>query len=661
MTALAGLMSISAAWAGVDPTAQGVVPISVKGREMVDQAGQQARFWGMNMSAVYPEHAAAEGIARTLAALEINLVRPHHLLRPSQDWTRKPNMVALVKYKENSRDPDTEAWDRFDYLNAQLKKNGIYLAMSAHQSRTYLPGDVDILKTDAADREAWSAAMKELNTWDWKKAIDIRKMLPTIDERAALLNEEFARNLLTHVNPYTKVAYAADPQVLTMEVVNESSAEYCIICGNRFPAYWDKKLQEKWQAYANSQGILEPGDLYAPKGDQALAVRAKFLRKLDEDYFIRMKKTIRETGSKVPVTYSNLWRGENALGMQEANADHTEDHSYSDPLVVKSAEDWILPLTRTSLKDKPFFVGELNISEGSEPMRRQAPYRSMMPLAASAYGSLQNWSGVVWFAWSHGDSKFGADGWSDAESRQVNLGDMVTDAMQIDHMRTTGLIFRKKLVDASKAPMVMPFDENFVGSNYGKLMNGQGTAKPGWQSIHAVYKAPAGTQKPKETPWAKPVPEGPLVADTGQIIKDIQRKQLTVSAPQAEAFSGYLDDKAPAGLKRLSIGAQDGFATVIAVADDDKPLEQSSRIIISRTAIDAAERERASLPITLSGLKKPGANETWQVKLTRPRLLAGALKDYADVEFKPVDINPDGTLALPKAIWTECELHLKAK
>jgi hypothetical protein len=655
LLAALALAALASPWAHAADTA----PLTIKGRQFLDASGAQTRFWGVNMAAVYPDHATADGIAATLASLQINLVRPHHLLRQSQDWTRKPNLVALANYKDNSRDQNPDAWDRFDYLNAQLKKNGIYLAMSTHQSRTYLPGDVDILKTDAADAAAWQAAMKELNGWDWKKAIDIRKSLPTVDERAALLNEEFAKYFLTHVNPYTKTAYAADPQVLTLEIVNESSLEYAIICGNKFPAYWDKKLQDRWQAFAASEKILEPGDLYSPKGDAALAARAKFLRKLDEDYFLRMKKAIRDTGCKAAITYSNLWRGENALGMQSAHADFIEDHAYSDPLVVRTADDWALALSRTDLKDKPFFVGEFNISEGSEPQRRQAPVRSQLPLAASAYGSLHDWSGVVYFAWAHGDSKFSPSGWSDAESRQVNLGDLVTDAMTIDHLRTTGMIFRNKLLDASKSPIIVPFDENFVGANYGKLMGGQPLPKAGWQNIHAVYKSPSAAPAPKDAPWLKAPPEGPLTSDTGQIIKDVARKQLTVAAPQVEAFSGYLDAKAPANLKHISLGAQDGFATVIAVSDDTKPLNQSDRIIISRTAIDPAERERADLPITLQGLKQPAAGQSWQIKLTRPRPLAAALKDYANLEFKPVQTTPQGALILPASIWTECELHLK--
>jgi hypothetical protein len=52
----------------------------------------------------------------------VNLVRPHHLLRPSRDWNPAMASGALALYQENSRAPDPVAWERFDYLNAALRR-----------------------------------------------------------------------------------------------------------------------------------------------------------------------------------------------------------------------------------------------------------------------------------------------------------------------------------------------------------------------------------------------------------------------------------------------------------------------------------------------------------------------------------------------------------
>lgn len=630
----------------------------VKGEDFVDAAGSPVRFWGVNLVGVYPEKERADAMATYLAALQVNLVRPHHLLRPSLDWNPKMKSGSLLSYRNNSREFDPVALDRFDYLNAALRRHGIYLAFSAHFSRRYLTGDVDILKTDAKDRSTWMAAMREIMGWNWQKSIDPLKMLPVIDERAALLTEEFVKKLLTHVNPYTGIAYGVDPQILTMEIANEASTEYGIICGNRFPDYWQAQLVEKWETFARAESI-EPGDIYKPANDQVKDARARFLRKLDEDYAKRIAAVIRGTGYKSAITYSNLWRGDAAAEMHARIADQIEDHNYMDPMVAGGLTDGIYELSRSALVNKPFFIGELNQGEGSANIARQSPERTMLPLAISAYGSLHNWSGVVWFAWMHGDTMQAEDGWANNEGRVSSLGNMINDGMVIDHLRTTGMIFRKGLVAKSTAPVTLTVDPPFTAGDYKGLMRGKYVYRPGWQAVHAVRKAfgPAPAEQ-ANAPWMTQSPPNPVSSDTGEIVRDIERKQLSVAAPKAEAFSGYLDGKSPAGLKQLELKGS-GFATVVVVASDDKALTDSERLIVSRTGLNAAKSETAEPRVILRGLKPPGKGQEWSIRLTRPRAAAALMKDFTEQDDQRLQPAADGTLELPLAQWHECELILK--
>jgi hypothetical protein len=575
------------------------------------------------------------------------------MLRPSGDWVvAGAPIVALQDYKQGTtRQADPEAWDRFDYLNAALRKRGIYLMLSVWWTRRYLPGDVDVLRTDPADRQAWMAGIEELNSWGWQKAFDPRKILCLVDERVAALEEEFARQLLTHVNPYTKLSYAQEPQVLTLELLNEASSEYVVICGNRLPDYFQKKLLAQWEAFARAAGI-EPGDLYKPADATAVQVRARFFRKLDEDYLLRMKGVVQGTGSKAAVAFSNLWRGENALRMQARHADYIEDHLYYDPMVAGKADDLVLQLSRSAVAGKPFIVGELNHGEGPKALAQQAPTRAMLPLAASAYGLLQNWSGITFFAWTHGDKAIGPDGWANAEGRESALGDMVRDGMLLDHLRICGMIFRRGLLAPSVAPITLHVDDPVAVGNYHALMRGKYQLTPGWQNRHASRKtfgpAPAGQAK---APWLAAAPPNPLVSDTGQIVKDIDRKQLTVAAPQVEAFSGWLDGNPPAGLKHLELRG-DGFATVVMVAADGQPLAASGHLVISRTNLGKGNVEAEGPAIRLTGMKPPQGGRQWQVRLTRPRPLAAAAAP-------PALVAGSGQLALPGGGWHECELELK--
>src|SRR5882757_8637985 len=77
---------------GVFASADPIRPLQIHGQDFVDPAGQVVRFWGVNLVGLYPDHDVADAMAVNLAAREINLVRPHHNLRPSGDWN--PKMVS---------------------------------------------------------------------------------------------------------------------------------------------------------------------------------------------------------------------------------------------------------------------------------------------------------------------------------------------------------------------------------------------------------------------------------------------------------------------------------------------------------------------------------------------------------------------------------------
>src|SRR5690606_27739695 len=109
----------------------------------------------------------------------------------------------------------------------------------------------------------------------------------------------------------------------------------------------------------------------------------------------------------------------------------------------------------------------------------------------------------------------------------------------------------------------------------------------------------------------------------------------------AEAFSGYLDGKAPAKLTRLAVAGDNGFVTVIAVAADKRPLAESASVLISRTGLDSELKENNGPAVSL---KLPGDN--WRFRVTRPRTAANT----EPVELK---VGADGRIALPTTLWHE--------
>ncbi len=736
---------------GDDHDSDALPRLHVDGANFVDEEGRLFRCWGVNVVAFYPDDQTAVRFAENLAERGINCVRWHHMMRPSMDWITGSDIVALATYQGlefyepddprarpcpdstavdvasphfTSRVPDPEAWRRFDYLNAQLEKQGIYIMLSAHWTRDYGTGDVDVPPFDenSPDREAWRQAIADLQhrsyCWGYGSVIDLQKMLPVFDERAQALEKEFLTTLLTHVNPYTGRAYKDSPQLLALEVTNEFSSIYTIVNGNRFydarytpgfPGlqYFQDKLNARWAGFLADQGY-DYFDLYLEEPSAVpLAtrerLRVQFLAQLDQAYYDAIEDHLASLGAAIPVTFSTLWRGE--PDTQRAAVDpgitHTENHIYANPAVVEPIldhpdedyayfknpaspkEDFLYALAvESQLRDKPHILGEINLAAGAGEawaglLHQRKNKRTMQLLAASAYGALQNWAGVFWFAWNHGDRAVGSDGWGvnervpgdmlgSAQDRESVTGNLIEDAPTLDHLRTTGLIFTKGLVAPSSRPITLyvedEADDPIWRYVYGYPVRPKLLPQPGWQNIsqiRKVYGPPPEGYDQAAQPHFTQEPANPLVSDTGQIVKDVVRRQLTVDAPQVEAFSGYLDGSPPAGLETLHLVEESGFATVVLVAEDDRPLEQSQRLRISRTYIagvtspeDIAQGVDADGPaITLAGLQAPTGEGQWRIRFTRPRAR------YAGSDPVPLPM-AGGQLVLPNTDWREAELFL---
>ncbi|WFB36858.1 hypothetical protein P3T73_03665 [Kiritimatiellota bacterium B12222] len=644
----------------VDPVEETIVqsvvepdiePLTIQGAHFVNADDEVVRFWGVNLCAVYPTKEQAEGLADELSDRQINLVRPHHMLRNSKDWVHGIPGGAMLTYKDTSRELDMEAMDRFDYLNARLREKGIYLAMSTHFTRNFMPGDVGILETTPEDEAAWAEGIEELRSWHWKKSFDPIKMLPVIDERCALLSEEFITNVLNHENPYTGLSYGEDPQVLTMEVINEFSSEYAIICHNKFPEYFQNKLTEKWESFCREAGVEEAGDIYKPTTQQLITLRAQFLRKLDEDYFLRMQATLNKVAQReIPLTFSNLFRSDNAADMHYQQSDWMENHSYTDPLITRKKDDGIRSVSRHAFAGKPFFIGELNQAEGGDNIKNQKPYRTMLPVAMAAYGLLQDWDGLVWFAWSHGDTYMGPDGRAAVPDRDSHLGTMMQDMQMQDHLRSMGLIFREGYFQKSVAPKTIWVEGPYVAPEYHSLVQARNQFEPGWQNIHGFRRAYGPEPEDQSTaPWMNDLPPNPLVSDTRELIKDVARDQLTGSSSHAEFFSGTLDGNPPAGLRHLQMSETEGFETLVLVSLDGKPLTESQHLLLSRTVLNKDLKEITGPSLELQNVLLPVDDQQWTMTITR-----GEKTDSA-----PSLSVTEESIQLPALAWQECEIILK--
>lgn len=159
---------------------------------LVTDAGP-IRFWATNLcfEACFPDREQADRLAARLARLGFNCVRMHHMDSRSI-WGESPNKLTI----------DPEKLDRLDYLIHQLKQNGIYTNINLHVSRWF------------GEAEGFSGRDQRPN---YDKGLD------NFEPRMIELQKKYARDLLTHVNPYTKTAYGEEPAVAFVEISNEDA------------------------------------------------------------------------------------------------------------------------------------------------------------------------------------------------------------------------------------------------------------------------------------------------------------------------------------------------------------------------------------------------------------------------------------------------------
>lgn len=200
----------------------------------VDGSGKRLRFLATNFTfaSCFPEHDMAEKLAARLASFGINCIRFHHMdnqAAPRGLW--KPGNP-----KKNEFDPGQ--LDRLDYFIAALRRRGIYTNLNLHVSRNYWEGE-DFPDGLANDRERQEKLPK------YGKGID------KIEDQMIRMQRDYARALLTRVNPYTQTSYAQEPCVAMVEINNENSLLQLKV--SDLPDFYQAGVRRKWNAWLQAR------------------------------------------------------------------------------------------------------------------------------------------------------------------------------------------------------------------------------------------------------------------------------------------------------------------------------------------------------------------------------------------------------------------------
>lgn len=238
-----------ASWTPAPAGAKGWVTVDANGR--FSSNGARLRFLGVNCvaGAAFPDKTMADAVAARLRKFGVNAVRLHHL---DASWMAGEESACLVSYTANSwggatkADPSklrTKALDRLQYFISRLAAQGLYVDLNLLAGRQYFASD---------------GLPAEVETMDWGD----QHVLGFFDAKALALQQQFAKQLLTAPDPYSKVPLAQNPAVAFVEINNEMGFVEKWLDGGleALPSGYQTGLRTSWNAwlkkrYASSSAV----------------------------------------------------------------------------------------------------------------------------------------------------------------------------------------------------------------------------------------------------------------------------------------------------------------------------------------------------------------------------------------------------------------------
>ena len=331
--------------------------IRVENGHFVNDKGR-VRLNATNLTAAanFPTHEQAERVAERIANFGINCVRLHYM-----DWPYGPEGFPLAKEPSifandgSERNLNPEMLDRLEYLIAQFKQRGIYVDVNLYVARY----------------QYHYKGQNAINTFIQSK------------------EREYAKDLLTHVNPYTGLPLAKDPVVAVVELNNED-ALFTRYCGGNLVA-------PGWPTMDDVKGTEMPE---AKKREFY-----KTLLKYEADHWNNMRTYLKkDLGVMAPVTSTQVSYSQPSTfdGM-----DFYDNHAYwlhpsigvfwkqnTAPMVNEPNGGTLPGLASRRFAGKPYTISEYN-----------HPYPSFYGAEGQpmlhAYAAFQGWDGVFAYSWNN--------------------------------------------------------------------------------------------------------------------------------------------------------------------------------------------------------------------------------------------------------------------
>jgi hypothetical protein len=586
--------------------------LAMREGKIVTPGGKRFRGWGVNLAidSCFPDKEEASEIAADLARLGVNVVRFHHT---DTDWGRS----LIDGRRGDTQQVDADNLDRFDFIFAELKRRGIYSVLTLNVHRKFKEGD---------------------NVRDGK-ILAIGKGATYFNLRLIELQHAFARQLLTHRNPYTDTEYRAEPAIAAIEMLNENSLVEAW-CSSRLRRGVMEKTDDTWQPIPDSYAA-ELDALYndwlkknrpleqiaawrkeAGVGENNLVPRlvpkeftqasrerfqaeGAFYMSVEADFYRSYLRLLREElGVKALLIGSND-HNDSISGYAHIHSnlifDIVDGHGYwehptigketrakNNPMVNDPLDSTVTQFARTPVRGRPFTIGETN-----HPWPHKFAVEGFPIL--SAYALFHDWDGIYWFDWEKGrlakpEDGLRKNGWFDVSNDPVKLANLTACALmwhrgdvapaKETHLRRYTI---EQAIDTlrrfGERPYFTPGFDLTTPLRHATRFTFDEDATP--SPLDADGKSP-------KLPWD--LAPGEIVSDTGELAwRDADRKQglVVIDTPRTQAVIGFVRTRwweSGRSTKHLMADPQNEHGTILLQSLDDSPIASAKRLLLTATA-----------------------------------------------------------------------------
>ncbi len=577
---------------------------------LVEPNGERLRIWGVNVTAAacLPSRRDAPTVAAHLARFGINCVRFHFL---DSNWSGG----LFVKGRDDTRELDPQQLEKLDYFVAELKKRGIYTNLNLNVGRNYRKGD----------------GVKDY------EYLGLAKVVNYFDEHVAMLHREYARQLLTHYNPYTRSEYRNEPAVLIVELVNENSlveawfsdrllgkntqknpgtwtditAWYAELLTKKYNTWLQERLSpdelKELQTMAGVEGdALIPRltkDQFNAAPEKRFHLEATFYMELERDYFEGMYQFLTETlGVKsliVGTSDHNHYKTGYPLLTSTSKLDVVDGHVYwqhpnyrtdprskrqtfsipNTPMVNDPLNSTVVQLSRSAVAGKPYTVSETN-----HPFPNEYACEGIGILAA--YSAFHDWDGIFLYTFEHKDPQ-------EWEPRMPGHFEIRPDPVKMTNLAACAVMFLRGDVRAAIETIPRSYSMEQVRDGIRLPSSERPYFTPGFPLALPLQHTTriAGFDEPSG-PYPQVDKDDPIVSDTGELVwyHSPEGKGLVmVETDTSQALIGFVRDNNIV-VKNLSAAVENEFCSIILTSLDAQPISSSGRLLLVATARSANSR-----------------------------------------------------------------------